>query len=167
MSTSQSYRVSAGSTDHACRVCAGPLALKFRLPVLDDRYEASYFQCGWCDTLQITNPTWLAEAYANEASPLESAVDTGRFLRNFSAYAYISALIHSGVVSPHTRALDFGGGTGILTQMLVDAGFDAWQTDPYVPMPMLGGHRVIKSLDAAAAVNASISSLPLRSLSIY
>jgi 2-polyprenyl-3-methyl-5-hydroxy-6-metoxy-1,4-benzoquinol methylase len=138
--------VAAHQTDECCRVCAGSLVMKFRLPVLHDRFEAYFYECQTCGTLQVVNPTWLGQAYADEALPQPNSPDAGRFVRSFSAYAYICSLLYADVITRNTRTLDFGGGYGLLTQMLLDGGFDAWQFDEYVKAPMMAPNRCVASL---------------------
>jgi SAM-dependent methyltransferase len=129
-----------------CRVCGGTLAFKWRARVLNDRHEAEYRECVRCSALQVCNPTWLAEAYHDEDQPLFWNLDSGRFRRNFSAYGCLCALRDSGVLPEQPRLLDYGGGYGLLTQMLRDGGFDCWLADPHVPRPFFSPDRHIADL---------------------
>jgi len=101
--------------------------------------------------LQIPDPSWLEEAYREEAQPLFWNPDTGRFQRNFSAYCYLCAFRDTGVFAEQPRLLDYGGGYGLLTQMLRDGGFDAWLADPYVARPFFCAERHIADLGALPA----------------
>jgi SAM-dependent methyltransferase len=130
----------------ACRVCGGPLAFRWRLRVLHDRYTAEYHECLRCAALQVPHPTWLPEAYRGEGRPRFWTPDGGRFVRNFSVYSYLCALRDAGLISAGARLLDFGGGYGLLTQMLVSGGYDAWQADPYVAAPFFAPDRYIPDL---------------------
>ena len=132
-----------------CRVCGGELMFKWAGRVLHDRYEAEYHECRACQALQIPNPVWLPEAYRCEADPLLWNPDTGRFRRNYTAYRLIRALAAGGL--PADRVLDYGGGYGLLVQMLTDAGVDAWLHDPYVAQPYFAGTRSIPDLKDAPA----------------
>jgi SAM-dependent methyltransferase len=96
----------------------------------------------------VPRPTWLDEAYREEGVPQAWNPDRGRWRRNFSVYCYLVALHRAGVWEPVPQLLDYGGGYGLLTQLLLDAGYDAWQTDPYVPRPFLANHRFLADLDA-------------------
>ena len=118
-----------------CRVCAGALARKWTLTVLD-RHAAEYGECRDCGSLQIVNPHWLAEAYRDEGKPVTVNPDTGRFLRNFSAYTRLRALEHAGLFGGPLRGLDYGGGSGLLAAMLRTAGRECRQFDPYCPLPI-------------------------------
>ncbi len=131
-----------------CRVCQGQLTYRFSRKVLNERYDAEYFECCDCQTLQVISPYWLEEAYRNEDSPGLWNPDPGRFVRNFSACCWLEALRNSGAIPPTGRILDFGGGYGLLTQMLKDARYDAWSFDPYVHQPLFSPERTIH--DSAA-----------------
>jgi SAM-dependent methyltransferase len=126
-------------------VCDGELEFKWAAGVLDDRYKAEYYECRSCRALQVPDPVWLAEAYKREAEPLIWNPDTGRFRRNYTVFCYLKALAAAGL--PMDRALDYGGGYGLLTQMLVDAGVNAWLHDPYVTQPYFAGERVVPRLE--------------------
>jgi SAM-dependent methyltransferase len=140
-----------GPRGSRCRVCGGALVYRWTHRVLRGRHVADYFECSACHALQIPCPFWLGEAYAEENAPQQDNPDSGRFMRNFSAYSYFVALHRAGVVPERPTVLDFGGGYGLLTQMLLSGGFDAWQTDPYVKTPFLAGQRAIHSCEGIAA----------------
>jgi SAM-dependent methyltransferase len=89
----------------------------------------------------------LDEAYASEDAAQAFNPDGGRFMRNYSAFRYISALHQAEVFPPHPLLLDFAGGYGLLTQMLYDGGFNAYQTDPFVPVPFFASNRCISDLE--------------------
>jgi SAM-dependent methyltransferase len=130
----------------ACCVCGGALNFKWRRRVLHDRYEAEFQECISCGALQVKNAAWLDEAYRDEDQPLFWNPDKGRFLRNFSTYAYLCAFRDTNVLVDQPRLLDYGGGYGLLTQMLRDGGFDAWLADPYVARPYFCPERHIADL---------------------
>jgi SAM-dependent methyltransferase len=132
----------------ACRVCAGPLAFKWSLAVLLDKYIADYYECLHCRALQIPHPFWLDEAYDSENSAWMCNPDTGRFVRNFSTYRYLAALIKAQVFPAQPQFLDFAGGYGLLTQMLHSAGHKAWLTDLYVSTPFFASDRYIRDFNA-------------------
>ena len=144
-STSPTIRIADEST--ACRICGDSLDYKWSLKVLGGRHLAQYHECRACLSLQVVNPTWLDLAYAGESQPLANNPDQGRFARNFSAYSTFVALHEAGVVSERPVVLDFGGGYGLLAQMLKSGGYEAWQVDPYVPVPFLAADRCLSALD--------------------
>jgi SAM-dependent methyltransferase len=129
-----------------CRVCGGTLVFKWRARVLNDRHEAEYRECVRCLALQVCDPNWLEEAYREEDQPLFWNLDAGRFRRNFSAYSCLCALRDCGVFPDQARLLDYGGGYGLLTQMLRDGGFDGWLADPHIPRPFFSADRHIANL---------------------
>ena len=144
-STSSTIRIVDESK--SCRICGDALDYKWSLKVLGGRHLAQYHECQGCLSLQVVNPTWLDEAYAQESRPLANNPDQGPFPRNFSAYGTFVALHEAGVVPERPVVLDFGGGYGLLAQMLKSGGYDAWQVDPYVPVPFLAADRCLSTLD--------------------
>jgi SAM-dependent methyltransferase len=144
-STSPAIRVADESK--FCRICGDSLDYKWSLKVLGGRHLAQYHECRGCLSLQVVDPTWLGEAYAEESRPLANNPDQGRFARNFSAYGAFVALHEAGVMSERPVVLDFGGGYGLLAQMLKSGGYEAWQMDPYVPVPFLAADRCLSALD--------------------
>ncbi|HEV2948182.1 MAG TPA: class I SAM-dependent methyltransferase [Gemmataceae bacterium] len=131
----------------SCRICQAPMIYKWSGKVLAEKYTADYYECTACKTLQIPHPYWLDEAYASEDAAQAFNPDGGRFMRNYSAFRYISALHQAEVFPPHPLLLDFAGGYGLLTQMLYDGGFNAYQTDPFVPVPFFASNRCISDLE--------------------
>jgi 2-polyprenyl-3-methyl-5-hydroxy-6-metoxy-1,4-benzoquinol methylase len=107
------------------------------------RFDAVFMECNLCRSLQVTNPTWLDIAYEKEATASGIALDTGRLRRNYSAFVYLTALEAAGFFPRRARFLDFGGGSGLLTQILVDTGHSAWQSDLYNNEPMFAGDRFV------------------------
>jgi len=131
----------------SCHICQGRLVYKWTLAVLADKYSAEYYECTTCRSLQVPRPFWLEEAYRSESMALACNPDTGRFIRNFSAYRYLTALHKAGVFPTEPCLLDFGGGYGLLTQMLYSGGYNAYQTDPFVPIPFLAAERCLADLE--------------------
>ncbi len=131
-----------------CRICRGQLRHKWTLKVLRDRHQADYYECTACQALQVPDPYWLEEAYRDESLPSGAVLDIGRFARNFSAVSYLTALHRAKVLAEFPAILDFGGGYGLLAQMLLDSGYDAWTFDPYVPEPFFAVNRCVKELAA-------------------
>jgi SAM-dependent methyltransferase len=131
-----------------CRICGGLLLSRWTGKVFAGRFDAHYHECARCQALQVPQPFWLDEAYREEGAPPAWNPDRGRWVRNFSVYCYLVALHRAGLWQSAPQLLDYGGGYGLLTQMLFDAGYDAWQTDPYVARPFLAGHRFLADLNA-------------------
>jgi hypothetical protein len=133
-----------------CRVCDGTLIFKWALKVLNNKYDAHYYECMNCGVLQIPNPYWLEESYKEENLPREFTLDSERFRRNFSAYSYLVALLQAGCFPSNPSILDYGGGYGLLTQMFVDSGCDAWTSDSHVISPFLASDRYIGDIKSLA-----------------
>jgi hypothetical protein len=140
--------VTAPGRGSRCRICGGGLRLRFEAAVLGGRYRARYCECLDCRALQVPDPTWLSEAYRGESDPPPPFSDAGRFRRNLSAYRYVRALAAAGAVPARPRILDFGGGFGLLAQMLVDGGVDAWTYDEHVPRPFFAVERALSGASA-------------------
>lgn len=130
-----------------CRICQGSLEFRFEAMVLGGRHVARYYECEWCHALQVPEPSWLEEAYGQESGPPSAEnYDSGRFRRTFSGFLYLVALSMAGALGDVSRVVDFGGGYGLLTQMLRDGGVDAWTSDPYVPSPFFSPDRSLPDL---------------------
>jgi SAM-dependent methyltransferase len=134
-----------------CRICGGDLVYRWSREVMACNYLADYYECVSCQALQVPHPFWLEEAYWDEHLPSLRNLDPGRFARNFSVYHWFVALHQAEVFPENPALLDFGGGYGILTQMLKSAGFEAWQLDPYVSVPFLASDRCAGDLHALPA----------------
>jgi hypothetical protein len=90
-----------------------------------NRHDVSYYCCVACGSLQTEEPHWLAEAYAPGNL---SKLDTGAAQRVFRSAPFVFAtarLLHI------RKALDFGGGDGLLVRLLRDEGIDAYLSDSY------------------------------------
>jgi hypothetical protein len=85
-------------------------------------------------------------AYEHEATAAGIALDSGRYRRNHSAFLYLTALEAAGVFPRRPRLLDFGGGSGLLTEMFSSAGYDAYQSDLYNGTPMFAPERRIREM---------------------
>lgn len=136
--------------DAGCRVCHGSLRPKWSLTVLD-RHTADYQECAACGCLQIPDPHWLAEAYRDEGKPTETNPDGGRFCRNYSAYIRLRALEHAGLFCGPLRALDYGGGSGLLAAMLRLAGRECRHFDPYCTIPFFEPELAFRSVEEIPA----------------
>lgn len=110
-----------------CRLCGGPTRLLFEKRVLG-RHPAGYFRCGACELTQASEPTWLAEAYAEAIS----VTDTGLLARNLAARERVASFLHlSGVRSE--PCLDWAAGYGVFVRLMRDAGFQFHWADPHAP----------------------------------
>ena len=107
-----------------CRLCDGPLAMRFSRYVLN-KHDVAYFQCEQCQSLQTEPPYWLDEAYCENNL---SNLDTGaaqRNLQNLAACWSIAKLLGLRDV------LDVGGGDGLLCRLLRDHELNCFVRDRY------------------------------------
>jgi hypothetical protein len=106
-----------------CRLCGAPARWVFARKILG-KYEAGYYRCDACASLQTEAPHWLDEAYANSLSCLDTGA-AQRTLDNLAVCFFIAKLY--GL----TNVIDFGGGDGLLCRFLRDYGLNAYVTDKY------------------------------------
>ena len=109
----------------SCKLCSGATHFKFRKTVLG-RYAAEYFECTRCGCLQIPDTPWLQEAYSHASW----AADTGLVARNIQLACTIGAFLER-VIQPTDLVIDYGGGTGLLTRLLRDMGWQVLCHDAY------------------------------------
>ena len=110
-----------------CSVCGHRAAKAFDATVLH-RHRVSYFYCEHCGLLRSEQPYWLEEAYASAIADL----DTGIVARNIRMARRLSTLLYFGFGQRRSdRWLDFAGGTGMLTRLMRDRGFDFRWHDRY------------------------------------
>lgn len=110
-----------------CPVCSR-LTMDFGELQVRGRHLARYRRCPDCDFIFVVNPTWLEEAYAG---PL-TASDVGGVDRNLRFARSLRAIIE-GFFDHHGRFIDYGGGTGLLTRLMRDAGYDFYWHDSHCP----------------------------------
>jgi hypothetical protein len=85
----------------------------------------SYFRCSRCGIIATEPPTWLSEAYEQALAD----IDTGVVSRATQVCRRVVAL--SLLLGLKGRALDYGGGYGLLVRMLRDSGLDFYWKDPH------------------------------------
>ena len=113
-------------TLEACRLCNSPLELAFEREVLA-RYPVKYYRCTGCGALQTERPYWLGEAYSGPAERF----DTGKASRTTVNFLVLPKLLDILGIQKNDRALDFGAGTGLLTRLMRDVGYDFFAYDKY------------------------------------
>ncbi len=106
-----------------CRLCGGPAKRVFTQTILQ-AYEAGYYRCEVCSSLQTEEPHWLDEAYGKNLSCLDTGA-AQRTLTNLAICFVISRLFKL------TNVIDFGGGDGLLCRLLRDYGLNCFVTDRY------------------------------------
>jgi glycosyltransferase involved in cell wall biosynthesis len=119
-----------------CRLCDAPADLAFEGQVLA-RHRVRYFRCRGCNALQTEKPYWLDEAYAAGAERF----DTGKASRTLTNFLALPPLLDILQVRKDDRAVDFGGGTGLLARLLRDLGYDFHSCDKYGAAEFMAGYR--------------------------
>jgi len=107
-----------------CRLCSGSITKVFSKIILG-KYDAGYYKCIDCLSLQTEPPYWLDEAY--DIANL-SNTDTGaaqRNINNLTASFVIAKLISA------KNIIDIGGGDGLLCRLLRDYKFNCYVKDKY------------------------------------
>jgi len=96
----------------ACKICGQPTSTYGNAIVLN-KYQACYLQCCSCGFVQVENPCWLTEAYADTIT----SGDLGLVARNLSNSKICRTLIPV-FFEPNGRFLDYGGGYGLFVRMM-------------------------------------------------
>lgn len=112
-------------TNARCPVCESPSTFAFRWTILCS-VDCNYYQCGHCGLLHTEAPRWHHLAYS---APV-SAIDTGMVQRNIGLSTRIAGFLYSSFPQDG-RFLDAAGGTGLMTRLMRDLGFDYYWADPY------------------------------------
>jgi hypothetical protein len=117
----------------ACVICGGATDEVFSALVLG-KYRAPYRFCAACQHLRTPSPAWLKEAYSDAIS----RADTGLVARNLEVSRKLACVFHA-FFDRQGRFLDTAGGTGLLTRLLRDVGFDVYWEDPHCTNLMAHG----------------------------
>jgi hypothetical protein len=115
------------------------------------QYKVSYFACPDCRFFRTEKPYWLAQAYSQPIA----ATDTGIVLRNLKIARQLTLLIPQ-LLGNQARCIDVAGGTGLLTRLMRDNGFDFYWEDAYCQNVMAYGFEATGKLefDAVTAFEA-------------
>lgn len=106
-----------------CPVCSGATEHLGTAPVLGT-HEGEFRRCRSCGFLFAANPAWLDEAYATAIT----ATDQGLVSRNIW-FATVARSVVYYLFDANGRFLDYGGGTGLFTRLMRDAGYDWYWHD--------------------------------------
>lgn len=115
-----------GNVPPDCPICGGSREEVYRLLVLD-RHRVGYYHCDSCGLTQTEEPRWLADAH--EADPV-SPLDTGHVARSLATARLLSWVVQD-LFGKDGHFVDLGGGTGLLTRLMRDRGFDFRWDDAY------------------------------------
>lgn len=129
-----------GEINERCRCCCGEMFYFSEARILD--IKAIYLQCKNCSSVQVANPKWIAMAHSDAISDL----DTGLVSRCVSASRLVSTILFLEG-KQLASGTDWGGGTGLLSRLLRDQGYDVKSYDKYTK----GIHTVGFNIDLNAA----------------
>lgn len=101
-----------------CPVCSEITALFGSAQILG-RYTGRFRRCPRCDFLFAEEPIWLQQAYAEAITPS----DIGLVDRNLW-FSRVTRTLVTLFCNANGRFLDYGGGTGLFTRLMRDAGYD-------------------------------------------
>lgn len=108
-----------------CHIC-GSLTQAFAVGEVLKKYSVQYFQCPSCGFVQTEEPYWLEEAYSDAIANS----DVGLVYRNQLTSSIASKVIFN-LFDHNGKFLDYGGGYGLFTRMMRDAGFDFYWYDRF------------------------------------
>lgn len=108
-----------------CKICDSTSKYIFSKSILQ-KYETDYYRCEFCGFIQINDPFWLNEAYAEAIS----SMDVGLINRNIHYSGKVESIIYDNF-DKTGRFLDFAGGYGMFTRLMRDKGFDFYHQDKY------------------------------------
>ncbi|MDX2190387.1 MAG: class I SAM-dependent methyltransferase [Bacteroidota bacterium] len=108
-----------------CNICQSQFEPIFKKIILG-KYTVQFYQCTHCGFVQTEKPYWLAEAYTDAISVL----DTGILERNFK-FSIVFPWVVKFNFNKKGRFLDYGGGYGIFVRLMRDKGFDFYRQDAF------------------------------------
>lgn len=117
-----------------------------------NRHDVAYFFCGECRFLRTEKPYWLEEAYSQAIA----ATDTGIVLRNLKIARQLTCVLPL-MFDAKARFIDMAGGTGLLTRLMRDNGFNFFWEDLYCANVLAAGFdapRGAAGFDAVTAFEA-------------
>lgn len=127
-----------------CPLCFTATKFAFKALVLK-KYQVAYYVCNSCGLLRTESPYWLDEAYAEAIT----RQDTGLVARNIT-HARVLSPVLDFLYPKEAKFVDIGGGYGLLTRLLRDAGFDTYSTDPFCSPILAPGFAAPKGMKAQA-----------------
>jgi hypothetical protein len=111
-----------------CRLCGAEASRLFERQVLG-RYLVSYFRCKGCGSTFTEKPYWLSEAYSFPGVHIDIGM-AHRAVRNWLA---LTRLLPTLGFASNDQGVDYGGGTGLLTRLFRDSGFNFLTHDRFRP----------------------------------
>ncbi len=131
-----------------CRVCNNEIVSLFSHEVLR-KYQVQYYLCKGCGLIQTEKPYWLDEAY----SEVIADADTGLVSRNIIISHKLTFLLFQ-MFGTSGRYVDVAGGTGLLTRLMRDIGFNYYWHDQYCANVHARGFEFSRSIGPCSAITA-------------
>jgi hypothetical protein len=139
--------MSKSQAEH-CNICNYAMTYTSTVRILA-KFEVQLFQCCNCHLLRTQSPFWLPEAYTQAIA----ATDTGIVMRNLKIARQLTCVLPR-ICGPDARFLDVAGGTGLLTRLMRDNGFNFFWEDIYCQNVLARGFEADASTGAYDAVTA-------------
>jgi hypothetical protein len=118
-----------------CSVCSHDHVFISSNQLILGKYRTDLISCARCGHEWFNAPeTWLSEAYA---LPIADT-DTGIVTRTLDVHRIISSFL--SITGHSVKILDWGSGSGLLTRLLRDDGYDCYGLEPYTQPVLAGGH---------------------------
>lgn len=109
-----------------CKICDSPADEVFKKQVLF-KYDVAYFRCKACGFVFTEEPYWLDEAYGKyPVSPYDVSSPSRAMMHVRTVERFMRKW-----VSPDAICVDYGGGTGMLSRLLRDRGYNFYRFDPH------------------------------------
>ncbi len=108
-----------------CPVCSKD-TVHFESALIMGKYDGHFRRCPYCSFIFAENPLWLDEAYNSAIS----ASDVGLVDRNIW-FSRVARTMVPLLCDVDGKFLDYGGGTGLFTKLMRDAGYDWYSYDRY------------------------------------
>lgn len=108
-----------------CPICSENTT-HFESALIMEKYDGHFRRCFCCNFIFAENPLWLNEAYSNAIS----ASDVGLVYRNLWFSRVTRSMIRL-LCNRSGKFLDYGGGTGLFTKLMRDAGYDWYNYDRF------------------------------------
>lgn len=143
-------KINPATSIQRCRCCLGKTTYFSSAKVLD--FITTYSICSKCLSVQVDNPVWIERAHSKAISNL----DTGLVSRCLSTSRLTSTLLFLEGKNA-AAGIDWGGGTGLLTRLLRDQGFQVRSYDKYATAEHAQGFEV--SLEEAEEAATFITSI--------
>jgi hypothetical protein len=110
-----------------CRIC-GITSTPWDTALVLKKYQVQYFRCEECGFIETEYPYWLEDAYSEAIAD----TDLGLIAMNVSSHRITKRII-TVLFNANEKFIDYGGGYGILTRLMRDAGFEFYRSDKYCP----------------------------------